>query len=255
MKLPKNSVVRSILIILLCGVGTVLFPLTIGFAITLYAFTHIKKLPYRIAVIVLAFFVTLALGTLWTSALYQTAKHTKQAVTTTLEPPTPDDEEGTATSTQPSQRESPVPSSNTVHPSSTGTTPAVSSNGCNQALWSYVYNPSRLKILNQCLQVTGTIEVIRLEKDGDDHILLKLDPGQENLLNEKNIAQQHSDLVLEPVCLHTVTQADAKSSCNGFHSNVAIPRVGTHVKVIGSYVLDTAHGWNEIHPVSTINNL
>jgi len=214
-----------------------------------------KKLPYRIAVIVLAFFVTLALGTLWTSALYQTAKHTKQPVTTTLEPTTPDDEEGTATSTQPSQRASPVPSSNSIHPSSTGTAPTISSTGCNQELWSHVYNPGRLTILNQCLQVTGTIAVIRLEKDGDDHILLKLDPGQENLLNEKNISQQQSDLVLEPVCLHTVTQEDAKSSCNGFHSNVIVPRVGTHVTVIGSYVLDTAHGWNEIHPVSTISNL
>ena len=255
MKLPKNSVVRSILIILLFGVGTVLFPLTIGFAITLYAFKYIKKLPYRIAAIVLAFFVTLALGTLWTSAIYQTAKHTKQTVTTTIEPTTPDDDEGSSTSTQPSQIKPSVPNSNTINPSPTGTVPAVSSNGCNQELWSHVYNPSRLKILNQCLQVTGTIEVIRLEKDGDDHILLKLDPGQENLLNEKNIAQQQSDLVLEPVCLHTVTQADAISSCNGFHSNVIIPRIGTHVKVIGSYVLDTAHGWNEIHPVSTINNL
>jgi len=255
MKLPKNSVVRSVLIILLFGVGTVLFPLTIGFAITLYAFKHIKKLQYRIAVIVLAFFVTLALGTFWTSAIYQTAKHTKQIVTTTIEPTTPDDEEGTATSSHRSQIESPVPSSNTVNPPPTRTAPAVSANGCNQELWSHVYNPSRLKILNQCLQVTGTIEVIRLEKDGDDHILLKLDPGQENLLNEKNISQQQSDLVLEPVCLHTVTQEDAISSCNGFHSNVALPRIGTHVKVIGSYVLITAHGWNEIHPVSTINNL
>ncbi len=255
MKLPKNSIVRSVLIILLFGVGAVLFPLTIGFAITLYAFKHIKKLPYRIAVIVLAFFLTLALGTLWTTAIYQTAKQTKQTVTTTIEPTAPEDDEGTSTSTTPPQIGSPIPSSNAVNPSLTGAAPAVSSTGCNQELWSHVYNPSRLTILNQCLRVTGTIEVIRLEKDGDDHILLKLDPGQENLLNEKNISQQQSDLVLEPVCLHTVTQTDAKASCNGFQSNVVIPHVGTHVKVIGSYVLDTAHGWNEIHPVSTINNL
>ncbi|SRR5713226_6007483 len=255
MKLPKNSVVRSALIVLLFGVGTVLFPLTIGFAVTLYAFKHIKKLPYRVAVIALAFFITLALGTFWTAAIYQTAKQTKPALTTTIEPTLPGDDEDTSASTTPPQIGSPVPSSNTVNPSLTGAAPAVSSNSCNQELWTHVYNPSRLKILNQCLQVTGTIEVIRLEKDGDDHILLKLDPGQENLLNEKNIAQQQSDLVLEPVCLHTVTQADAITSCNGFHSNVTIPRVGTHVKVIGSYVLDTAHGWNEIHPVSTINNL
>lgn len=78
------------------------------------------------------------------------------------------------------------------------------SEACNDELWKHIYHSYRLKIISQCIKVTGTIEVIRIEKDGDDHILLRLDAGQENLINQKNISQQKGDLVLEPVCLNNV---------------------------------------------------
>jgi hypothetical protein len=31
-------------------------------------------------------------------------------------------------------------------------------------------------------------------------------------------------------------------------SRVAIPEEGAHVQVVGPWVADTQHGWNEIHP-------
>jgi hypothetical protein len=31
-------------------------------------------------------------------------------------------------------------------------------------------------------------------------------------------------------------------------SRVAVPEVGTRVQVVGPWVEDTQHGWNEIHP-------
>ncbi len=124
---------------------------------------------------------------------------------------------------------------------------------CDQSLWNHIYNPSRLHIIENCKTVTGTIEVVRHEKDGDDHILLKLDPAYTDLLNSKNISDQHGDLILEPVCERAATQADAVAVCQKYRSDVKIPPLGSHVEVVGSYVLDAEHGWNEIHPVTSIS--
>ena len=103
--------------------------------------------------------------------------------------------------------------------------------------------------------MTGTIELLRKEADGDYHILLKLDTGQNNLLNEKNYEEQKGCLVLEPVCVNKVTQKDAIKSCEDFVNKVYIPHTGEHVKVTGSYVLDKEHGWMEIHPVTKIETV
>jgi hypothetical protein len=131
-----------------------------------------------------------------------------------------------------------------------------SSNQCDQSLWNHVYQSSRLQIVNRCITVSGIIESIRSEPDGDSHIRLKLDSQFTKLINLANIKDQFGDLVLEPICQHTVIQPNAFFACNDFHQNTNIPPTGTHVKVTGSYVLDTWHGkWAEIHPVSSITSL
>jgi len=99
--------------------------------------------------------------------------------------------------------------------------------------------------------VTGTIAEIRVEPDGDLHVLLKLDPGQQRYVNNKNVSDQQGDLVLEPVCVKPVTQADAVAACAGYVNPIVLPPVGTHTAVTGAWVLDTDHGWLEIHPVSS----
>ena len=38
----------------------------------------------------------------------------------------------------------------------------------------YVYNPARLQVVTACLQVTGTVAAIRMEADGDLHLLIRL---------------------------------------------------------------------------------
>jgi hypothetical protein len=65
---------------------------------------------------------------------------------------------------------------------------------------------------------------------------------------------QLGDLVVEPICQHSITQADAiPPACSNFHQDINIPEVGSHVNVTGSYVLDKEHdGWAEIHPVTSI---
>jgi hypothetical protein len=115
---------------------------------------------------------------------------------------------------------------------------------------AHVYNPDRLRILAACVTVTGVIDAIRKEKDGDLHVLLHLDPGEEKYINAKN-ALEGGDLVLEPVCVSQPTQADAVSSCSGYTNPLSIPPVGSHVSVTGPWVLDLDHGWLEIHPVSS----
>jgi hypothetical protein len=128
-----------------------------------------------------------------------------------------------------------------------------SSNECDQTLWNHVYNPTRLQVVDNCKSVTGVIESKRVEKDGDFHIRVKLDPQFSNLINSANIKNQFGDLVVEPICVNKVTQADAISACQNFHQNINIPTIGSHVKITGSYVLDKEHGsWAEIHPVTSI---
>jgi hypothetical protein len=121
---------------------------------------------------------------------------------------------------------------------------------CGAHPFEHVYHPSRLKVLAKCRTVTGTIDFIRREPDGDLHIRLHADDA--SLLNQKNIDEQHGDLVIEPVCVHDVTQEDAKDACRGYQSDIAVPDIGTRVSVTGPWVLDKPHGWNEIHPIVEI---
>ena len=120
---------------------------------------------------------------------------------------------------------------------------------CDGTLWKYVYHPCRFIVYDSCRTVTGTIKNLKKEPDGDWHIRLKLDAGQEQMLNAKNIARQHGCLVAEVVCANPITQSDAKKPCEGCPKNIKVPKRGTHGKVTGTFVNDKPHGWNEIHPV------
>lgn len=126
--------------------------------------------------------------------------------------------------------------------------------GCDNSLWQHVYNPSRFTVWKRCVTVTGVIDSMRKEKDGDYHIRLLLDPGQPRFLNQRNMDAQNGCLVLEIICYNKVTQADAVEACKDCPENVTIPKKGDHVQVTGSFVkdLEANHGWNEIHPVSAI---
>jgi hypothetical protein len=138
---------------------------------------------------------------------------------------------------------------------------------CDPVLMRHVYHPQRLKVLAGCKTVTGVIDLIRLpEPDGDTHVNIKLDPGQEGLTHRRGVTPgssadytntrfQRGDLVTEAICQHQVLQPDAISACRGFHDPIAIPPIGTHVAVTGVYVLDQDHGWTELHPISAITRI
>jgi hypothetical protein len=126
--------------------------------------------------------------------------------------------------------------------------------GCDPELWNHVYHPTRLQVVEKCIEVTGTIHHTKSEKDGDDHIQLTLDPEFDKLLNDRNKTAQADSLVIEPVCQVPDTQPDAEAACRDFHSPVDVPAKGAKVKVMGSFVFDGEpnHGWMEIHPVTKI---
>ncbi len=140
-------------------------------------------------------------------------------------------------------------------------TPPVDTN-CDATLQSHVYHPARLIVKQQCIAVTGTFvdatagkkpDGVRHEKDGDTHGWLKLDSEFQDLVNAGNISAEGGNLVFEIVCKYPVTQTDAKAACQGFTDHVTLPPVGSHVRIVGTYVQDTFHAqWMEIHPVTSI---
>ena len=145
--------------------------------------------------------------------------------------------------------------------------PKVPAGHCDPVLMRHVYHPTRLTMLAACKTVTGVIDLIRLpEPDGDTHVNIRLDAGQEGLVHRPGVAPgssqdytntrfQHGDLVTEAICQHPVIQPNAKAACAGFHDAIKIPPVGAHVEVTGVYVLDQDHGWTELHPVSAIKRI
>jgi hypothetical protein len=97
-----------------------------------------------------------------------------------------------------------------------------------------VYHPQRLKLKSRCRIAVGVVEQIKFEEyDGDVHIELRLDRGQEKLLASGN-ARVGGTLVVEIIPWD--------------RGRVPVPAVGERVQVVGPWVDDTAHGWNEIHP-------
>ena len=115
----------------------------------------------------------------------------------------------------------------------------------------YVYNPDRLVVKARCLRVSGVIDAVRQEADGDLHILLRLDAPYRRYLTPANQGQELGDLVVEPVCVHPVSQADAIASCAADPDPLQnLPHTGMRVWMDGRYVLDMGHGgWAELHPL------
>src|SRR5437764_8840447 len=68
--------------------------------------------------------------------------------------------------------------------------PAWISTECDIRLWSHVYHPHRLEIISSCLAVTGVLEKQIIEKDGDYHVRIRLDPQFRDLLNDRNYSAQ-----------------------------------------------------------------
>ena len=134
---------------------------------------------------------------------------------------------------------------------------------CDESLWRHVYGPERLKVVDRCITVTGTIVKMSPEKDGDIHVNVRLDPQHRHLLNQFNHSEQGGTLVVEPICTDAPEIGPAKVACGSFRQRIKVPKPGTRVSITGALVYDErvkirgkwTHGWREIHPVSVIRPL
>jgi hypothetical protein len=100
-----------------------------------------------------------------------------------------------------------------------------------------VYHSYRLHVLGTCRWIRGVVSSVRHEVDGDYHVDIAPDAGYAGLLDPDNYSQQHGSLVTEIMP----------------GQNLSVPFVGEHVGVLGTWVYDTDHGWNEIHPIWAIS--
>lgn len=97
-----------------------------------------------------------------------------------------------------------------------------------------VYHPQRLVVKSRCRVAVGTVRAVKFEDyDGDVHVDLRLDQAYDGLLDDGN-GRVGGNLVVELIPQD--------------RSRVAVPDVDMRVQVVGPWVEDTEHGWNEIHP-------
>jgi len=133
-----------------------------------------------------------------------------------------------------------------------------------------VYLSGRLRLVDHCRTVSGTVDCLKVEPDGDIHLRLRLDPQFVGLLKPANAIQVCADqpgphLVVEIIpqrpqgILFRTNNADA-----GGFIDPRTPAPGDHISVSGPYVIDTnilhrvlyqgraAENWAEIHPAWAI---
>jgi hypothetical protein len=127
---------------------------------------------------------------------------------------------------------------------------------------NHVFNPKRFKVLANSITITGIVEQLVPAPDGDVHIVIKLDSGQGNRINENNIAIWNGCLVAEVICEHEPTDKSGVGYiCKGYQNKIEVPKIGEHISVTGKFVTDMGkgpfgpYGWNEIHPVTKIEKL
>ncbi len=114
--------------------------------------------------------------------------------------------------------------------------------GCRSDPTANVWSPSRLKILSRCATVHGVILNSSKMDDGDYHIEMRLDSGEEILLEIVPADQ--------PGC--KAGEKVNSGVCTGAH--IPTPKSGSDVTVTGPKVRDSANGYIEIHPVWRITS-
>jgi hypothetical protein len=140
-----------------------------------------------------------------------------------------------------------------------GTTAALRNTACDQNPRAGVHGPDRLKVLSPCAVFQGTVAEAPVKNaDGDVSFQVSPDPGFASFLNAHNRSEGglHVEIVPrdQPGCtpgqpVHAGDVPDL-GTCSG--RDVAAPPLGTHVRIVGSWVLDRNNAWFEIHPTWSI---
>jgi hypothetical protein len=133
-----------------------------------------------------------------------------------------------------------------------------------------VYSPGRLHLEDRCVTISGTVDCLKSEPDGDIHIRLRPDSRFIGLLRPANALQTCVDqpsphLVVEIIPQHPHGLFRTNSADAGGFVTPPAPNPGDHIVVTGPYVIDTnslhrilyqgrpAENWAEIHPAWAIS--
>jgi len=144
----------------------------------------------------------------------------------------------------------------------TQTQPGSASPACQADPRAGVHDPGRLTVLSPCATFVGTVSRAPSlnPSDGDVTFNATADPGYASMLNASNVAEGGLHLEImprdQPGCTigRPVTgNVGGLGVCSGAY--VLYPPLGAHVRVVGPWVLDGANGWNEIHPVWSVEIL
>ena len=117
-----------------------------------------------------------------------------------------------------------------------------------------IYQPDRLQILDPCRHAVGLVVSVVPEDDGDYHVSIVLDPAYSDLMNAENHFQGKPTMLAEivPDCPDNASPPDSSAADKCPPTRLTVPFAGQHIAIDGPWVLDTNHGWREIHPVDTL---
>jgi hypothetical protein len=117
-----------------------------------------------------------------------------------------------------------------------------------------IYQPDRLQLLDPCRHAVGLVVSVVPEGDGDYHIWIVLDPAYADLMNAENHFQGKPTMLAEivPDCPADAAPPDSSAADKCPPTKLTVPIAGQRVAIDGPWVLDTNHGWREIHPVDTL---
>jgi hypothetical protein len=101
-----------------------------------------------------------------------------------------------------------------------------------------VYSPDRLRVIDSCRHLTGTVTSVTPEEDGDMHLHIRPDAAYRSLLGTNNSSEDGT----------LVTELMPRD-----HGHLPAPSVGDHVSMTGAYVYDEDHSWPELHPIWTLS--
>lgn len=130
--------------------------------------------------------------------------------------------------------------------------------------WQFVYKPERLipHEPEPCVVgITGVIVAKSFSPDGDEVLLVALDPPFNYLLNEQNYKEKGGNLVVEAIC----QKPKGHDYCNGYTDKLHIPPEGSRISFAGWWVTDIGgfdlsfvhdpdkgKGHEEVHPLEFI---
>jgi hypothetical protein len=109
-----------------------------------------------------------------------------------------------------------------------------------------VHHPNRLILLDSSKTLSGKVEKIESDIDGDIHIRLKI--GDSSLLVKNNYKDENGCMVGEIVC----AVPSVFPICWFYKNEITLPKEGDSIEIEGPYVFDKGHNITEIHPIMNL---